>query len=294
MSHTIRAATPADEPALRTLYHDAFDAPKAELDRFFGARFVPEQTRVLCADERLCAALYLLPGEVVCAGERFSADYIYAAATEKSQRGQGLMRDLLAGLSSRADLLVLAPADAGLFSYYEKQGFRTAFYRKELTLPRRVLAMIAGEDKPAAIVSRYAEEYLPALHTLRDTLFSRTDGFRWPLDGLGYALLDHNVTGRTLIVTEEGTPAAYVLLEEEGDAAYISECVLGRVTFVTMVAALLGESAAETFHFRLPPDFPLSADGFVLRPIGMLRALTAEGTRATHHLRGAYLGLTLD
>ncbi len=50
--------------------------------------------------------------------------YVYAVATKKELRGQGLGSEILNFLKeSRADFLVLVPAEKSLFEYYENRGF---------------------------------------------------------------------------------------------------------------------------------------------------------------------------
>ena len=61
------------------------------------------------------------------------AAYVYAVATRKSHRGQGLCRKLMAfaenDLRSRFRCAVLTPGEPELFRFYEKLGYKTAFYR---------------------------------------------------------------------------------------------------------------------------------------------------------------------
>ena len=61
------------------------------------------------------------------------AAYVYAVATLQSHRGRGLCRKLMAfaedDLKSRFRCTVLTPGEPELFRFYEKLGYKTAFYR---------------------------------------------------------------------------------------------------------------------------------------------------------------------
>ncbi|MEG1587374.1 MAG: GNAT family N-acetyltransferase, partial [Bacteroidales bacterium] len=61
------------------------------------------------------------------------AGYFYGAATRPGERGKGHMARILQNVISEAErrhyaALILIPADGGLYDYYSRIGFKTAFY----------------------------------------------------------------------------------------------------------------------------------------------------------------------
>ena len=289
MLNNITVALSEDIPALSNLYATAFNAGANECERFFDMRFIPENTLVFRRNDEILAALYLWYGEVVCAGKRYPADYIYAAATCADMRNQGIMAQLIdaaaeLSLTRGRHFLVLSPANEKLYEYYGTHGFKTAFYQKELTLKRNVLSLIADKKSEDFVVLSAGDIY-----TLRETLFIRDDGFSWDSAALEYANAYLTDGGKLITLSYGDKPCAYAFI----DGNVVLECVTTSSDFPALVAKILQASPADSFRFMLPPNFPLSADGFVLRPAGMLRPLTDDSNDIANQLRNAYLGLTL-
>ncbi|MDR3345288.1 MAG: GNAT family N-acetyltransferase [Oscillospiraceae bacterium] len=296
MSDNITTASAEDLPALRDLYAAAFHADESELERFFSIRFVPEETLVFRRDGELLAALYLWYGELVCAGQRYSADYIYAAATHADARRQGIMAQLIEAAAELSRIrgrkfLVLSPAGEKLYTYYGKLGFATAFFSKELTLKRDILSLIA--DNGARMIPLKKPPSAEAIHALRETLFVRADGFSWNAAALAYAVADLADGGHLLAIADGDSLCAYSFLYEDKNGAFLAESVAQPGALPALAAEILRLSPADLFRFVLPPDFPLSAEGFILRPTGMIRPLTPGGEQLIRLLRNAYLGLTM-
>ena len=113
-------------PALRALWKEAFEDTDEFLDIFFKKIFHPKRCRCISDGEQVTAALYWFD----CLHEGKKIAYIYAVATAKSCRGQGLCRKLmddthhhLASLGYEGALLV--PGSKELFEMYEKMSYQT-------------------------------------------------------------------------------------------------------------------------------------------------------------------------
>lgn len=120
-----------DVPALKKLWSECFGDAEFYLDFYFQNRFVPEDTLIVREEEPV-AMLTLMEASVN--GEK--GFYIYAVATLPDHRGRGLQRQL----SRYAEEVMrerggrfacLVPAEEGLFTFYEKLGYRRAFTRWE-------------------------------------------------------------------------------------------------------------------------------------------------------------------
>ncbi len=128
------------QPALLTqLWLSCFDDSKEAVETFwrkteghalaFAALDGTAPVSMLCA----------LPVELVddC-GEALRAVYLYAVCTAPAYRRRGLCAALLAYAESELrdyDACMLVPDGEALFRYYEKRGYRTAFYHSTLELP---------------------------------------------------------------------------------------------------------------------------------------------------------------
>lgn len=124
---TIKHPTPAQIPALRQLWKQAFGDTDAFLDDFFRLAFSGK--RCFCVTEagRLVSALYWF--DCQCQGQKLA--YLYAVATDTAFQNRGICRALMEHThrhltaSGYAGAL-LVPGSEGLFRFYEKMGYRTA------------------------------------------------------------------------------------------------------------------------------------------------------------------------
>ena len=139
-------------PQLRQLWKEAFGDSDAYLDSFFSRAFAPERCCCVTEEGRVKAALYWFACEF--RGRKLA--YLYAVATEKPSRGQGLCRILMAHTHSALQEqgyagAVLVPATEDLRRIYGQMGYLPATTVTEFTC-------LAGE-MPAAIRMLTAKEY---------------------------------------------------------------------------------------------------------------------------------------
>ncbi len=120
----IDAATREDIPALRRLWKEAFGDTDAFLDLFFSTGFSPARCRTVKEGDSLLGALYWF--DCLWEGKRLA--YLYAVATAKAFRGQGVCARLMADTHRHLQSLgfsgaVLVPGSNSLFKMYEHLGY---------------------------------------------------------------------------------------------------------------------------------------------------------------------------
>lgn len=114
-------------PGLRRLWQEAFGDSDAFLDIFFRTAFSPERCRCIACDEEIAAALYWF--DCALGGQKIA--YIYAVATAKKHRGQGLCHRLMADTHARLKEAgyagaILVPQEESLRRFYAGMGYRDA------------------------------------------------------------------------------------------------------------------------------------------------------------------------
>lgn len=147
--------TPEQVPLLRDLWKEAFGDTDAFLDLFFGTAYGADHCRCIVSQGRVTAALYWLDFHL----EDRKYAYIYAVATAKDCRGQGLCARLMADTAARLrqegyHCAVLVPQDAGLRTMYGKMGY--------LDTGRIDVFFCAAGDIPVPIRKISAAEYADA------------------------------------------------------------------------------------------------------------------------------------
>ena len=121
MTIEFRPPRVGEEPQLQALFTEAFgDARFTEL--FFQRGYSPDRCFLAAADQVL-AALHWIDCDLH--GRRFA--YVYGIAAFESCRGQGigsaLIRAAIEHLRQSYEVILLVPAEEGLFGYYERFGF---------------------------------------------------------------------------------------------------------------------------------------------------------------------------
>ena len=156
---TIDRPLPEQIPQLRRLWKEAFGDTDAFLDIFFHRAFSIDRCRCITTADSVVSALYWFD----CQWQEQPLAYIYAVATAKSHRGQGLCQKLME--DTHRTLLhqgyagsILAPQSANLFSMYEKFGYRTCGYIQEFSCTASGEALFLTEVSP--------EEYAAARRRL--------------------------------------------------------------------------------------------------------------------------------
>ena len=114
-----------DIPALRQLWQEAFVDPAAFLDAFFTTAYSPERCVCIIDGDRVCSAAYWIDVDL----EDGKGAYIYAVATAKDYRGQGLAHAVMQAV--REELVkkdyaaaILVPGEPSLAQFYEAMGYR--------------------------------------------------------------------------------------------------------------------------------------------------------------------------
>lgn len=159
-----RPAQTQDHDGIIALWCEAFADTCEAVDGFF-AVFPDCRSYVAEEDGRILSMVHALP-QVLRAEDDLQAAYVYAVATARDARGHGLCAGLMSfaedDLRSRGfACAVLTPGEPSLFRFYEKQGYKTVFFRSRN-------AFGGGQEVSAADYARLRERYLPGAHMVYD------------------------------------------------------------------------------------------------------------------------------
>lgn len=149
-------------PLLRELWKEAFRDPDTWLDGFFGIAFSPDRCLTVWQEDRLAAALYWL--DCSCRGQ--ACAYVYAVATAKDFRGQGLFHALMKHTHSLLRrqgyaMAVLVPGSEDLFRLYASLGYETFGGMEEFSCDPSEAALSLRQI-PAEEYARVRRRLLPA------------------------------------------------------------------------------------------------------------------------------------
>ena len=254
---TIDRPTPELLPSMRTLWLEAFGDEDGFLDTFLKTAYEPARTRVLAEDGEVLSALYWLDASI---GGRKLA-YLYAVATRKSHRGQGLGRRLLEDTHTHLAALgyagaILVPSEPSLFDFYARFGYAPCAPMQTL------VCEAAGEPLLLRRVS--GEEYC----RLRERLLPR-GGVCQAAEAM--RLLEATAT----LYVGEDCLVAVTAVTKEG-ARIVATELLGDVSLAPRILQTLGASEG---RFRI-------AGGDT--PFAMVRPLTDEPIPTPQYLALAF------
>ncbi len=114
----------------KMLYKEAFplDGEYADIftDRFF------DDCRYTIKDGKIVSMLYLLKAKLYTKTDVLDAFYLYAAATLREYRGQGLMSELVEKVKrENVCPIITKPAEPSLFEFYQSLGFSPTVFELE-------------------------------------------------------------------------------------------------------------------------------------------------------------------
>jgi len=170
----IRPSRHGDEVALQHLWHVAFGDPPETTAYFFAELYKPGTATVWEADGTVVSAIYCLDAGMTSMPDssllRRTA-YAYALATLPAYRGQGIggqvtKAAIQASFEAGFDCNLICPAEAGLFSYYEKLGYCTILQIAEMEIsPRGEVDIPIVKNIMSIDIAAYCKRRLPLLPT---------------------------------------------------------------------------------------------------------------------------------
>lgn len=251
---TIDHPTPAQIPALRHLWQQAFGDSDTFLDGFFSTGFDPRRCRCLTEQGETAAALYWF--DTMYQGSRFA--YLYAVATDLRFRGRGFCHKLMADTHAHlADLgyagTFLLPAGASLRDFYAAMGYNAFSAVSEFPCTAAGAA-IALEQLSHEEYARLRQKYLPENSVVQE--------------GAMLAFL------QTYAAFYEGTGCLFTAIRD-GETLFVPE-LLGDASAAPGILQALGFSCGS---FRTPGGH---------KPFAMCRSLTRA------QIPAGYFGLALD
>lgn len=153
MNININAPSATLIPQLRKLWKEAFGDGDEFLDVFFATAFAPKRCRAATISGKLAAAIYWFDCNLN--GQKIA--YIYAVATAREYRGQGICKNLMNNTHIHLKKLgykcaILVPGSKELFSFYEGMGYKICSSINEFSCT----AESAGTDITKIEKSEYA------------------------------------------------------------------------------------------------------------------------------------------
>lgn len=280
----IRFANSADRSAIFNIWHVCFGDSADYINFFLKRGFSACSCLVFEAKGKAVSMLHILNAEYRTSSVTLPVQYIYAAATLPEYQGRGIMRRLLEAAEENGEargcaFTWLLPGSAGLYNYYAKLSYKTAFYIKKAHISRKKLEEIASADFENIAENKTDFYDLRKEHFCPAVLWNRRE--------LDYALSEHEFTGGKILRFGK----SYALCRENNGIVEVRETTGSPEK---TAAALLSRYNNDDFTFLFPnySETPFPAE--TLR-YGMLKPCRTNSEILKEILKAKpYVNLMLD
>ena len=245
---------PSMHEDIKALWKQTFGDSEVFLSHYF-AHMYSDETMLVCVedDEEIVAMMTMLPVTLTSGQSSLPARYVYAVATAEDWRGLGISTSLMEqALEEMKDdgiaAAILVPAHFSLFSFYERQGFETAFYVLETPVKAADLPKCSGNATPLL-----AHELLD----FRNRLFADSRLFaKWDENSLAYIIDSANRFGGFALKFESEGGFGYAIAALDDSVCYVKELGLFGLDRLQALALLHRHAKANLYivHERADGD----------------------------------------
>lgn len=282
----IRLSVKSDYNDLIALWKEAFGDEEEAIKLFLYSRYIPDNTVVAEENGRIVSMLFLLEGKLYIKRKQYSSYYLYAAATAKSERGRGIMAEMLAfaertALNRKIDFICLKPAEESLYGYYSRFGYKSVFSYKTVRITdfKRFVSneFYQSDSQNDTIENRYQ-------------VFYETDAFIWDNDAVDYAVKQHIFYGGNVLESCKGL----CLYNVEDTKCNVKAFCFTPDYFNNFIYELISNNKIDEIDFDMPVSFYCDLGEAIIKTNGMALAVSEYAKSVIDYIRDAYLSLTLD
>ena len=253
------------ESDIRRLWQSSFHDGDEYLDLFFSHWFRPGRVLLIEAEGYIAGMMALFDAEI----KDVQVAYIYAMCIDEPLRKNGLG---LGFINEASDYLrchgysamALVPANAGLFNFYSKAGFKTCFGAK-------TAVQQLGASKKCSLHSIGSGEYALRRKQLLDR--SGIAALNYGAEFTEYQLQAARLYGGGMFAVENGI----ALVEIAGNELFIKEIMCDDISAAS--SAIMREYGVKSCRVRTPGH----------NPFGMLKPLIAMNS-----FENGWLGFVMD
>lgn len=193
-------AVQADEPDIRRIWQEAFGDDAEYISYYMEHRFTEETMLCIRQQGTIVSFANLLPVRLNCGKEYMDAIYLYAVATDITDRGNGYVSRLIAHIQEEYHMpVIVVPAEETLIPFYRELGFCPFFEEQQSVYFVEEIKQVPEDDYEVCDMS-YAGEYKLS----RDKRMERAGYVMWDETAIQYAIQENALCGGFLIKTGDG------------------------------------------------------------------------------------------
>ena len=269
-----------NKPQLNDLWHTSFNDSEEFVELFFDHVYKKENALCIEKNGKIVSALQMLPYTMTYHGTEIDVNYIYGACTLPSERGQGLMRQLIQKAfevmkNRRVALTVIIPAAPWLFDYYRDLGYTEVFDYSEETYIR---SYETAKEQNVLVVPSKALSTKSLYNFFNKKQRERTCYVLHDYDNFVTILRDLQISGGQMLaaLNIQNKPIGMIFFYPTGNHIHVKELMYdNNHTKNLLLQEATTLSKTEKAVYRTP------STGRGTSPLGMARVLDRD--RLIHH-----------
>lgn len=294
-----RFAERSDIPVLKLMWRLCFGDEESYIDFYFNHYFHREKTLLLIKGDEIASMLTMIPASFVLEdGQSYTSAMLYAIATHPEFQNRGLAGELMTYSSQYLkekdkDLSVLVPAESSLYDFYEKRGYRKAFFLREIMLEKLDIEEKFDEIPHLAITELAAEEY----NLRRKTALQGKAYLSYANHEIAYQKrLSKQFDGGIYGIDAGDEKGCFIVERVDSYRVIIKELLLAEASLGGAVRKIASMLPADKYLIRTPAFLGKTLGG-AIRPFAMMKPETAAGIQAVEEIsvqEDGYLGIAFD
>lgn len=262
---------------VKNLWKLCFNDSEEYVDLYFQARYNNDVNIAIQSDEKVIAALQMLPYPMTYEGKEINTAYISGACTHPDYRNKGVMRELLSQAFVRMSnqdihLSTLIPAEPWLFDYYAQIGYVPIF--KSSKLISKAFPAIPFKNMPMLkVVQEYRDEDYEFLNR---KMRERPNCIQHTKEGYQFMLSDLQTSkGKVYTLTiHEKTVALTVAYPTENGSLLLDDILYNNpADGLFLIQLICQENQLSSIEIQFPR---VEAQRSQLFPFGMARIINAQ------------------
>lgn len=290
----LRLAKKEDMEGLKEIWKLSFGDEDRFIDLYFQSRDWSRETAVLQLGGKIVSMQTLIPVSMIGeGGEKCSAAMIFAVATHSDHQKRGYADQLIGFanqilLAEGREVTVLVPATDELFRFYEKRGYESGFYIREVVLTSEEIKKLkSGDGSSCRISTVEADEY----NRLRRKLLRGQPYLDYREEEISFQKKIAQMSGADLFALEHGDARGCAYAERiSQEEVIVKELLLPEHSLIPAMVRISSLLPADKYIVRTPSHCGEVLGGTV-RPFGMLRKNGRNDCPANVK---SYLGIAYD
>lgn len=216
------------------------------------------------------AVFYLVDCKIVSGSKEYNGKYLYAAATHPDYRRKGIMRRMIDDVccelkNKNTDFICLYPAENSLYDYYDKSGFRKAFYERQYIIEKEdIISFTSARYFNGAVSYEKIRDSVPALNYIK---FSS--------DYLDFARFCAKKSGTEITALFDDEDKVFVTGYMKDNEFFVQEALSENCNY-EHIFNVLSDVECDRIYLKTPVDVELDGFGYKTNCSGMIKYLNED------------------